>query len=233
MNDSETAPPAFDDTRAALEFALNASRVEMPRPFMNKAMAEAVKKTAKRRKKSTRELTEAEQLLEQENAVKPRKSRPPGPPPLKGLDRAHLAGYILSQLERLDRYHKTILKGLMIHAYDPCACRSPCCSGWRRNARWAEAVKDTCLMLKETADITKTGKRGLSTQPELRMAFVEQFYTKNTMTVAAAAAKAQVTTMTATRHRDWIFEWLEQQEDEAWQALDRVFDRSGITGAFL
>jgi hypothetical protein len=235
--EEEPVAPVFDDSRKALVFALNANRVAMPRPFMNKAMAEAPRKAPKKRRKSALALflapDDAFALLELENAPKRRGSRPPGPQPLKGLDRAHQAGFILSQLDRIYPAQRLVLRGLLTQAYEPCTCRSPCCSGRRRNARWAEAVKATCLLLKEVGDVTREpGKRGLSTQPEMRLALVEQFYTKNTMTVADAARIGKVSTMTATRHRDWIFEFLEQTETEAWLSIDALFDQVGITGSF-
>lgn len=243
--EDEPVSPAFDNSRSALEFALNASRAEMPRPFMNKAMAEAsemirletARTLRRRRAKQARgaaSLTPSPiDLVLLENAPRDRRSPSAAPRPLKGLDRAHQAGYILSLLATLDPEHQLILRGLLITAYDPCGCRSPCCSGSRRNARWAEAVKGTCLHLEQVGEVTREpGKRGLSTQPEMRLAFVEQFYTKNDMTVAHAAYVGKVTTMTATRHRDWIFEYLEQTENEAWRRIDRVFDEAGVTGAF-
>lgn len=242
MRSEDDAVARFDNSRLALVFALNAVDVEMPRPFMNRAMADTAVKVKKRGKKKKKvperlfwnetEVMSAKELLdmELEHQRKPPRSRL-AQAPLRGLDKAHQAGLILAQLATLGVEHVTVLKGLLIRAYDPCACRSPCCSGRRRNARWAEAVKATCELLKGTGDaMRESGKRGLSTQPEMRLALVEQFYTKNTMTVAAAAHIGKVSTMTATRHRDWIFAWLEQTETEAWLRVDTLFDQLGITG---
>lgn len=240
--------PAFGSTRAALAFALNASHVEMPRPPMNRAMASratprrpsAIPKKRKKRKARGQvwitlgEDDSPEALLEREDELRSRRcAPPPGPKPLRGLDAAHQAGYVLAQFLRMEPHHRAVLGGLLIRAYEPCACRSPCCSGWRRNARWAEAVKETCLVLEKTGDVLReaTGRRGLSTNPAMRLAFVEQFFTKNAMTVAAAAELGGVTTLTATRHRDWIFGYLEQSEGEAWSRADALMDAAGVVGS--
>lgn len=223
--------PLFDSSRKALEFALNAVKVKMPSPFMNKAMAEV--KVKKRRMKKAGVMAKnatALALLDLEEA--PRSSRKPHEARMPtGLEAAAQAGFILRQLDRLEPAHRTVLYGVVITAYDPCECRAPCCSGERLNPRWASAVKETCEILKGVGDITKTaGKRGLSTHPAMRWALVEQFYTKRAIRVADIARHCRVALMTVTKHREWINTYLEQTEQEAWLAVDAIFDQVGITG---
>ncbi len=204
----------------------------MPSPFMNKAMAE-VKVKKRRRKKVGPFATNAEALalLDAEEAPRSSRTRPEARIPT-GLDAAAQAGFILRQLERLEPVHRVVLYGLVLTAYDPCECKAPCCSGQRANPRWVVAVRETCEILKEVGDVTKTaGKRGLSTHPAMRWSLVEQFYTKRILRAVDVAFDCKVSLMTVTKHREWINAYLEQTEQEAWLAVDALFDQVGITGS--
>lgn len=221
MTDADTNKPLFDSTRAALVFALNAHQPEMPRPFMNKAMAENVK--LKRRRNDVEMVSEEE----------PRKcSGGPRRESLRGLDKAAQAGMILQHFARLEHPEQLVLSGLLLQAYEPCYCQRPCCSGLVANARWRKVTHAMCLVLQETGDVLRVpGKKGLSTPPILRMAFVEQYFTKNSRTLTEMASRAQVTMVTAAKHRDWICSYLGQTEQTAWLAIQEIFDQAGITGA--
>lgn len=237
--------PQFDDTRRALEFALN-FRGETKASVMSRMMAQvrvAPKRPSKRAKKLIdRALADmdddiadlARELIARQYKRPTAKSKIGAPPKaLQGLDGAHMAGYTLAQFARLDTLHQTILRGVCLVAYSPCNCRAPCCSGVRRNAPWAAAVVDTCDILQHAgAVLREPGKRGLSTQPALRLALVESYYTERERSLIDLAMIGQVSTITAARHKEWICGYLEQTEDAAWTALAPIFDEAGITGAF-
>lgn len=226
MEASIKEPPLFDSPKAALVFALNADQVEMPRPFMNKAMAEAP--TKKKTKKAKKML--ADHGVEEREVVR-KMNTGPTPVRLRGFEKAAQAGFILQQFARLDQEHQVVLTGLLARAYDPCLCQRVCCSGWAVNPRWRQATTDMCLILKESGDVLKTpGKKGLSTQPALRMALVEQFFTKRPVSVTDLAASCEVSHMTVATHRAWINGYLEQVETEAWLSIQDIFDQSGVTG---
>lgn len=221
MTPNGKEPALFDSVREALVFALNAAVVDMPRPFMNKAMAEAPKR------KLSKKVREALGIREEETRrmqLYPRAH-------FKGMDKAAQAGLILRQLEKLDLDQATCLKGRLTHAYDPCSCRAPCCSGQKRNPRWAEAVKLMCHILKETGDVLRQpGKRGLGTPPELRQIVVEAWFTQSACSLASIARQAGVTEVTARKHAECITTYLEQIEGEAWQNIAPILDQAGIVG---
>jgi len=227
--------PLFDNTRKALAFALNAADVRMPKPSMSVSMTEGIAKKMPKGKKARaawfakiaeQRDVERDQLVRQ--AFRRRAE------PLTGEDRAAQAGFILQEFQKLDEAHKIVLTGLLTRSHSPCACRRPCCSGWARNLAWDKAVLDACLLLKETGDVLRQpGKRGLSTQPHLRKAVVEEFFTKRPITLVELAGLAHCSTMTAAKHKAWIVEYLQQVEVEAWEQVSALFDRVGITGAFL
>ena len=222
----------FDSSRKALHFALNAVKVKMPQPFMNKAMAESPVKPKRRKKvKPGTENAAALELLSLDEAPEARKMNYAVRMPT-GLDAAAQAGFILRQLDRLDPIHKAMLCGVTMTAYHPCECRAACCSGERVNPTWATVVKDVCELLKEAGDITKTkGKRGLSTHPVMRWSLVEQYFTQRHLKLVDIATQCKVSLMTATKHREWIHTYMKQSEQEAWIAVDLLFDQAGITGS--
>lgn len=246
---SEAVPP-FDDVREALAFALNFTD-GVKAPTMSRMMAQVKMAPSKPSKAQLRawhrELVDMDKgmrelciyLLSQQRRLRivPRKFRSSlsdtGRQPLAGLDRAHLAGYILATFERLDVSHKMVLKGLLLQSTFDCSCGAPCCQRWRRNPLWAATVVETVEYLKSVGDVLRDGKRGLSTQPELRLAIVEQFYTKDERSLTDIARQYGVSMTTAARHREWICEYLAQEENAAWLQLAPIFDQAGITGHIM
>lgn len=227
--------PLFDDTRKALVFALNAIDVQMPRPSMTTAMAQGMKKKVPRGAKAKAAyFAKAAEQREVERGALVRQAFRRKTVQLSSLEKAAQAGFIMQEFAKLDVAHQIVLTGLLVRSHSPCACRRPCCSGWARNLRWDKAVADTCLMLKESGDVLrKPGSRGLSTQPHLRKAVVEEFFTKRPMTIVMLASIAHCSQITAAKHKAWITEYLEQSENEAWQQIAMLFDKAGITGAYL
>ncbi len=229
--------PLFDSSRKALDFALNQVVAKMPRPFMTKAMAEYQEMPKKSRRKQepllTGEITALDLLEAEQAAGRVRRSAGLRPPPLSELDGAATAGFILRHLERLDLRHRTILLGAMIKAYHPCSCRAPCCSGRKPDFRWSEAVKQTCYLIQDADDImVNPAKRGLSTQPELRISLVQQYYTKAFESQSWMAGRYKLSLTTVALHKTLLDAWLERVEGEAWRELDGIFDQVGITGSF-
>lgn len=209
--------PLFDSAYDALVFALNQTGV-MPRPFMNKAMADAP--TKKRRKKGEPEPT--------------RRTPARAPVPLRGLDAIGQAGFILQQLERLDPPHKLVLTGLLTKPRTPCQCASPCCQGWRPVTRYQEAIRLMVVVLvglsgQSKLDVSGTGP-GLSQQIGLWFFLVDAFFTKADLPRLASAKAQGVSVATLVKHATWVHEVLGGFEGKAWQDIDLLFDQTGVTG---
>lgn len=221
---TETEPPLFDSALKALQFALNATTVDMPRPFMNKAMADAPVRKLSKKVKETLQLRDEET---KRMNLYPRAH-------FKGMEKAAQAGFILRQLDKIDIEQATILRCTLIEPYEPCSCRSPCCMGHRPNARWLAAIQQMCQILKETGDVIMVpGKRGLSTQPRLRQIIVESWCTETPWKIAAIAKQVELSPITVKAHRDWICDYLGQTQTLAWQQIAPILDQVGITGTIL
>lgn len=157
----------------------------------------------------------------------------PGRLELTAQERAAQAGFILQEFGKLDPSHRTVLTGLLVRPHVECSCRRPCCSGWSETSIWSAAVAQTCVLLKDGQSEKRTpGLRGFSTAPILRKLVAEAYYTKKELKLTDLAAMAEVSTITAARHRAWIFEFLETLETAAWVDADALLDCAGITGAF-
>jgi hypothetical protein len=232
----------FDDTRKALEFALNfeghaktsvMSSILAQMSHLPRKVSQTARKRLLRQYRDDPELMEfVKSLLSAE--LKTRRSRTMAPPPSpKGLAGAFLAGHILAHFGRLERHRQDILAARTARAYDRCACGSPCCCGWRRRPVWAQAVVEVCKHLELVADVTRQpGKRGLSTNPAMRVAIVEDYFLNGGMSLTDIARIGQVVLATAGAHREMIRSYLEQEEDSGWTDLAHIFDQAGITGAF-
>lgn len=236
-HDAQEAP--FDNSRKALTFALNAHQVSVPQPYANKVMHDINLRKPRAKSKALQKLREQEAIAEAE-AVKGRRLRA-GPWPARGLDKAHLAGYILHQFGKLDRVHQVVLTVRQMTAIVPCTCGAACCCGWRPVGLWVAAVDELCELTKQRAIVLANEgaipgapmKVGLSTQPALRRYIIAQWGARSWSSVVDLARHFNLSALTVSRHRGWIEEWLDTQENNAWLDVDAVFDRTGITGPFL
>lgn len=229
----------FDDSRKALLFALNAHQTKVPPPFMNRAMGEVQYKSKRARNKALQRLRDEEERAESERRAGRRLG--PGQWPASALDRVHLAGYILSKLDALERSYVVTLSMRLVTSVLECSCGNPCCSGWRPVPRWVSAINEMCELVRMQALIIANDgaipgaplKVGLSTQPELRRQILKEWATRRWSSQIQLARKFNLAALTVSRHRAWIEEWLDTQENNAWIEVDALFDRTGITGPFL
>jgi hypothetical protein len=218
--------PTFDSTRKALVFALNASNNASPaQPFMSKAMNDGVAVPRKKQKARDEEEERAyyADIAHRAFAVGFK---------LNAEERLMLSGHVLKTFARLDIDHQSILKGLLVEPYAPCACRRPCCSGRAENAQWRAAVVGICEMLAGHENKQrKPGRRSFSTLPELRRAVVESYFHKLPLSITELAEATKLSFTTAAKHKGWIAEILAATENEAWQEADALLDAAGITGS--
>lgn len=231
----------FDSTRAVLQFALNVPEPSMPRPFMNKAMADQKpkkpsKKTLAARKRAVLAISMGlvPQNLDADDPLAGTRRSGDGRMALPtGLDAAHLAGLILKAFQTLEPQYQAMLTAACSHRQHVCLCMRPCCSGFAPNRAWSGAVQAIMVVLQVTGNVlgkSKSGGRGLSTHPRLRQTLVESYFTGRPPPVMEMAADAGVTKETVARHRDWIWAYMEQEEAAAWLAADKLFDAVGIVG---
>jgi hypothetical protein len=59
---------------------------------------------------------------------------------LAGIDGAAQAGMIRAELRAVGHLAEAIIIARLAPATVPCHCRAPCCSGFRLNAEWSEAI---------------------------------------------------------------------------------------------
>lgn len=211
----------FSDARAALRFALNHEDLSIPGPVMNKEMAAIPDPGAHG----------GTGILKQQVA---RSSRTPSSVPLGGMsDRTVMAGWILQKLESLAYIDKTVLKAVLINPRRICSCGAACCRGWSVKTEWVNSVRGICEHLKTEAEITRVaGKRGLSTDPRLRSALVEDYcrVEKHRASITELCKITEAATVTVAKHRELIHAALSEIEVRAWGDITAIFDATGITG---
>jgi len=161
-------------------------------------------------------------------AMRPRRTEP-----LHGLDGAAQAAFILRQLDGLTQPQKDCVIAQYKAWVLPCACRNPCCSGYRKNAGWSEAVDRLCEHLKTTAELSRIkGRKGLSTHPQMRRALVERFFIPGKVLILAELAeRCGVTPQTVITHKKPIEEHLRITLREALAQVDQILCTLGIVGS--
>lgn len=60
---------------------------------------------------------------------------------LHGIDGAAQAGMIRREMEQLSEIESAVLIARYAPRSEPCNCRIPCCSGYRPNPEWLEAIR--------------------------------------------------------------------------------------------
>lgn len=218
--------PSFDSTVKALRFAFNADAAFVSPPTMNKMMA-AVNLQGTPIKKKEEEKYWADQAGERKPSVVPQ----PGQL-FRGFDRAAQAGIILRQVMKLEPHRQEILTARFVEFRKPCACRSPCCCGFRYSLQWITACSRISEYLKDRADLMrKPGKRGMSSEPRLRDALVKSFFSPlKPPTLTDLAGIAEIDVQTAAKHRTLILSHLWEEEGEALGEISVIFDQVGVTG---
>lgn len=212
------AEPLFDSTRSALRFALNHS-VSVKPPQMVRMMAWQTKL-------KSLELGDGTRIVVSMPKGRPKDAQ------LKSMDGAGTAGFILRHLATLPDPQQMILIAKSVIPNLPCACRSPCCAGFKPNPTWQRPVERLCHHLMVDAELTKIkGKKGLSTGPMLRSALVGKYLVvTNEMTLVEIAQRCDISEQTVMNHKRPIFEYLAKHEDEGWSSLDVLLSESGIVG---
>lgn len=216
--------PLFDTSRRALSFALNHHRTKYAVPLMTKMMAEIQLAERPKKKRKGKE--------EPEPQITTLFRRSPNPS-LKGLDGAAQAGMILLHFAKLSDVKRHVLTCAVLRPTLPCSCRSPCCSGFKANPEFVDALLGVCVALKDEAEHRRAhGKRGLKVHPIMHKALVEKHYEVpgRRIILSELADQCNVSEATVVAHRKYIEAFLEQTEKDGWTNLDVLLTKAGIVG---
>jgi len=167
------AVPLFSSAYAALTFALNYSMQQYDRPLMNKV--------------ASGELT----------AV----MAPEGGKGLSGLDGAGQAGMIRAELARLKPIEQAVLVAHAAPSQIPCACGIACCSGWKTNPEWQDAMSVL------TTAAASGALPGCVSNGRLRSALIQRLFGAK-VTLASLAERYEVDENTVGAHHAKLKRWL-------------------------
>jgi hypothetical protein len=148
---------------------------------------------------------------------------PPGRPGrgLSGLDGAAQAGMIKAEVDELQAAHKSMIAARFAPANSPCACRSSCCSGYRENREWQEAVH-------WLAEYTLSeGLTGTISHVRIRRALVTKYFGVRTSLVEIAMA-CGVNRDTVSANNMRVVDRFKKLERHATEAIDERLVRAGI-----
>lgn len=220
-----TKPPRalFSSARDALRFALNHEDLSIPGPTMNAAMAESPQPPFKGGASGGGVAQGPVSRRQESRNV-----------PLGGMsDRTLMSGWILLRLATLSIERRSVLEAVLINPRRLCPCGRACCRGWLVKVEWVQAIRLLCSHLELRADLAKVpGKRGLSTDPRLRQALVEDYcrIPAKRASVADLVDITDVTAVTVAKHREMVHSYLTSLEFDAWAEINEIFDTYGITG---
>jgi hypothetical protein len=148
---------------------------------------------------------------------------------LSGLDGAGQAGMILSMISSLGKLHEACLFARCAPQKISCSCGATCCSKFRPNWCWYEAINCLSLSVKEQLELErKEGTRGVQDNPAMRQALVAKFFGER-IKIKDLAAACDVTGVTASTHNGKINKILKHAEAEAWHLIEDTFRVRGGT----
>lgn len=143
---------------------------------------------------------------------------------LAGLDGAAQAGMILAELLPLSEVFRTMLIARFAPRRSECACRSTCCSGYRENQDWSEAV----AYLAQYA-LTQ-GLTGTISHLRLRQTLVRRFFGVKEGSLIAVAQACGIHRNTAGEYNKAVFEHFRTKEALAMESIDDRLKAAGIVG---
>lgn len=229
MASPQQPDPQFDSTREALYFAFNVqfTITTLPATAVNRAMSEV----GVGNKALSNALAKIDAIEPMPGKARRTKHQAPGAT-LHGLDRVAQAAFILRQVEKLDRHHRNVLAARLTRSRTDCLCRRPCCQGWLVTSQWGRAVEALCELLQDTENAVKvTGKKGFSSQPDLRRAVVSRFFdTSMGANPTQLQQKLEISPGTVASHTLRVTAQLGEWETKAWLEIQDLFDQAGITG---
>lgn len=167
------AVPLFSSAHAALIFALHYSMQQYNRPLMNRI--------------ASGELTAGMSAG--------------GGPGLSGLDGAGQAGMIRAELARLSPIEQAVLVAHAAPSQIPCACGIACCSGFKTNPEWQDAMSTL------TTAAASGALSGCVSNGRLRSALIQRLFGAK-VTLTELAERFEVDDKTASAHHAKLKRWL-------------------------
>ncbi|AZY50996.1 hypothetical protein C0J09_13935 [Bordetella avium] len=120
---------------------------------------------------------------------------------LSGIDGAGQAGMIRAELGKLSPLHQAALVASIAPSQMPCECRVSCCSGWKVNPEWQEAMSELSIAAASGA------LSGCVSNGRLRSALIQKHFGAKTSLVELAE-RFGVSERTADAHSAKLKRWL-------------------------
>lgn len=119
---------------------------------------------------------------------------------LAGLDGAAQAGIIRSEVLRLGRLNEALLVARVAPRFEPCECRSACCSGKKPNKDWSNAIGFLSDHVKSAA------LSGCKSTGILRREYVIRYFAlkENRVSLDTLSAKYDVAVNTISAHNSKV-----------------------------
>jgi hypothetical protein len=139
---------------------------------------------------------------------------------LIGLDGAAQSGMVLAELQRLDYWHMLVLVARSAPRREQCSCNHACCSGWKANPLYQDAVS-------QLSDLVVAGLGGAVTLRRFRIAVIARHFGEK-LKVRDIAEDLGIPPRTAERHASAITAYLKDVEKTAWSSLYAQLDDAGM-----
>lgn len=120
---------------------------------------------------------------------------------LSGLDGAGQAGMIRAELARLAPLHQSVLVASIAPQQLPCECGVSCCSGWKVNQEWANAMGEL------TAAAAGGALSGCLSNGRLRSMLIQRLLGAK-VTLSKLAEDHKVDERTVSAHHAKVKRWL-------------------------
>lgn len=123
---------------------------------------------------------------------------------LSGLDGAGQAGMIRSEVKAMGKLAEAILIARHAPQTTPCQCRAACCSGYRANKEWINAVAYLADHMRSTA------LAGCIVNGLMRREYVVRYFTKREQrtSIEALAETYGIDRHTVSAHASKVMAWL-------------------------
>lgn len=143
---------------------------------------------------------------------------------LIGLDAAAQAGMIRAEVQALGSPAEAILIARIAPRWQPCSCRSACCSGRRGNTEWTNAISVLADRVRTTA------LAGCVSNSILRREYVVRYFTPRDGrgTMDAIAGRNDVNRKTVEAHVGRVAKTLKELESAAQNAIEDRLMAAGI-----
>lgn len=142
---------------------------------------------------------------------------------LIGLDGAGQAGMVLAELDKLSRQNYSMVLALIARCAQSrmrCACGSACCSHWKANPLWQEAIN-------QLGEYILCALAGSISNRALRIASIQKFFGQKT-SIQEIAENVGVSRNTAGEQHGKIVKALKDLEGKAWVSYTTALEEAGM-----